>query len=707
MMLKYYGLRDLTGLLRVKTSVGITGTSLFNLTQTLKYFGFDAECYDLSLKKLRQKTLPAIVHLDNKHFAVVYKITDRYVYLADPAIGKIKLRHSDFTLKWKGVTLVASILENQNLHKVREIANNYQTKLKQVRKEFYWNTLKSFLPILGVLLLLSFLLQLLAMVLPFFTQNIIDVVLPNNDVDWLTTLILSLLFAIILIIVLSHLRNQIVAKASVRFEFVFFKKLFEHLIQLKQSYFDAHRKEDLLQRFEENLKIRGGFSTNVLQSIMDLIFVVNFVVVMFIYQAHLAAWALGFIVLSLITTVFFVPKMRALEYQVYQQNVLTTESLLDALQGIQNLKLLNAEQIKLRQWSNLYGEALDPIRQSIQTRNLLDLIFRSIILFGQIVIYGYGANLVIQHNLQVGEYVAFVTIFTIATFSLDRVSSLWYLIMDLSIAYDRLNDTFMQPKDNRVGTCELEALTEESRRPQITIKDLQFAYGLSSQEYSLENISLSISYGQKIGIVGRNGSGKTTLVKLLAGLYTHYSGVLQVNGVEIRDIPSTQLRQVIAVVPQEVYLFSGTIRENMLMANPDASDDEIYAALKLADMQDYIEQCYAGLDQLLIQNGANLSHGQRRKLAFARLFISRADIVILDEASSALDIETERRILSHLKSHFPRQTIISVAHRLYTVKNADKIVVLDNGKIVEQGKHEELMAGKGFYFTFVTTYLDH
>jgi ABC-type multidrug transport system fused ATPase/permease subunit len=241
----------------------------------------------------------------------------------------------------------------------------------------------------------------------------------------------------------------------------------------------------------------------------------------------------------------------------------------------------------------------------------------------------------------------------------------------------------------------------------ITYKNVSFKYREQEEKYALKDLSFEIEHGNFIGIVGRNGSGKTTLVKLLSKLYENYKGEITLNDGELRNILPSQIREKISVVPQEVFLFNGTIKENIQYGNPKASTEEIIEAAKAADLHAFVESLYLGYNTMVGDSGSNMSGGQRLKIALARLLVSNPEIIILDEASSSLDVETEKKVMESIKSKFRGKTIISIAHRINTLQTADKILVLDDGKLIEQGNHKELMDLNGLYKKFIDTYITY
>jgi ATP-binding cassette subfamily B protein len=277
------------------------------------------------------------------------------------------------------------------------------------------------------------------------------------------------------------------------------------------------------------------------------------------------------------------------------------------------------------------------------------------------------------------------------------------MMAKVSVSFTKLNDILIEEQEEN----QVAPITNSIDKPSITIKNLNFKYNGNSKNYNLKDINLNIKFGEHIGIAGRNGSGKSTLVKLLVNLYKDYEGEIYLNNTEVRQIPLSLLRKKIFLFSQETSLFAGSIRDNILIANPDADEKQLVEAGKLADLHNTVKKLYLGYNHYTGDNGNTLSGGQKVKIAFARLFISNPDIIILDEAGSALDMESEKTITDNLKKTFKDKTIITIAHRLHTLESADKILFLDNGCIVEQGSHRELVAGKGKYFNMIKNHITY
>ncbi len=704
MIFKYYGFYNVRNILAKLAHVSTEGTDLYTISEIAESMGFETDGYQLKYDDINQLNLPCIAHYDGNHFVVIYKATNSHIWIADPAYGKDRLTKEEFSSKWNGIVL--NMIPREDLFQNKdmlELIDERKARLKDTFKNFYLAVLSPFKKVFSEILLASFVLQIVGLALPFFTQAIIDNVLVSQNKQLLFAILLGMICIFFTQIILTYARNVLLNQFKVQLELNFFSRFFQHFISLRQSFFDAYKREDFINRFQENLKIRQFLNPSILQSSLDFTFIITYLIILFIYNSFLALTALIFMVVYVGTTVYFTPRLKQLENKVFHENVKTMGQFLDTLLGIQNVKLLGIEKLKFWKWKNQYTKALNKVLTTEQTYINLSTLLSAIAFFSQAAVYWTGAYLAFQQEMTIGQYIAFITIFTVVINSVTNLSNLWFLFTELSVSYERLNDILVEPSEKIDIT---ESLPIPREKNDIEFKKLNFKYQENREDWVLEDINLKIETGSFIGIVGRNGSGKSTLVKLIARLYDSYEGKLTVGGLELRSHDPFQYRKRVAVIPQDIYLFDGTIKENILYGNPQATDEEVIEASKKAQLHDFVKENYLGYNLKIGENGMNLSGGQKLRIAFARLFVSNPEIIILDEASSALDLESEASITKNLLEHFKGKTIISVAHRLSTVKNCDEILVMDKGQIVERGSHDQLVKSGGIYEQFLNAYLN-
>ena len=704
MIFKYYGYYNIQTLLIKLTEVTSEGSNLYSLAEVAQQFGFNADAYELDYEHLSQIQLPCIAHYNGIHFIVIYKFTEEFVWIADPAYGKDKLTKEEFLKKWNGIVLTVEptpeIFKNKDLD---ESVTEFMKERKSLFTKFYKPVLSSLKGVMREILIATAVLQVLGLAVPFFTQTIIDNVLVNQNKKLLVAILIGMCAIFLTQILLLYVRNILLVQFRINFELDFFSRFFKHFISLKQKYYDNNRREDFMARFQENITIRQLVNPTVIESIIDLLFVLLYVPVLIIYNLKLGLIALFFVLIYAAFTMYYAPIMRSLVYKVFYKNLETLGEFLDALLGIKSVKLLSIENFKFWQWKNKYKKTLNVVSESEQKGIMLHSLQRSIYFLSQIAVFWIGAYMTFNNEITIGQYIAITAIFLIVLNSLNNLSMIWYNLTELWVSLGRLNDVLIQETEN----SSVLDLVNNFSTDKIAAQNLSFRYNEKGADYVLKNMSFNISKGEHIGIVGRNGTGKTTLVKLLLNLYPEYEGNIYFDTNELRKLNPLVLRKKVFLFPQDLYIFSGTIKENILCGNLVASTEDVIRAAKLADLHDFVKSQHLGYNQKVGDSGSNLSGGQKLKIGFARLFVSNPDIIILDEASSALDVESEKLIMQNIKQHFAGKTIITIAHRMHTLKTADRIWVIDNGEIVEDGNHDELMKREGLYYRFMTTYIDY
>ena len=704
MIFKYYGYYNIQPVLAELGEISTEGIDLYTISEIAEDFGFKTDAYRLGFDSLVDIGLPCVAHYEGNHFVVIYKVDKDDVWIADPAFGKDKVEKTAFRKKWNGIVLsiepTKEIFSNKDLV---EVVEESRQRHKTIFQRFYWSSILPYKGVLLEILLATFVLQLLGLAIPFFTQTIVDNVLVNQNKKLLFGILMGMLVVFAGQILLFYVRNMLLVQFKVRFEFDFFSKFFSHFISLPQKYYDNHHREELIARFRENLKIRELTNPAILQNVIDLFFIIGYLPLLLIYNWQLGLISIIFSFTYMLITILYTPKIRNLLNKIFYKDASVLGKFMDTLLGINSVKLLGIEKLKFWKWQGEYKRNLNTVLTSTKAQIHLMTFQKSLHYIAQMVIYWLGAYMTFQGALTLGQYLAFITIFTIILNALNNVSHLWLNLTQLSVTVARLNDVLVQQKEKAPlqNQFNLDTIT------QIRLENVHFKYNRQQEKNILDGMNLTIQKGEKIGIVGRNGAGKTTLVKLLVNLYPQYEGNIWLNQTEVRQINPRILRKKVFLFPQDIYVFNGTIRENIAYANPSAKMDAIIAAAKLATLHDFVKSLYLGYNHKIGEGGSNLSGGQKLKVGFARLFLSNPDVIILDEASSMLDLQTEQRILQNVQSHFGGLTIISIAHRLNTLRNSDRILVLDKGKVVEQGNHGQLMAQKGLYFDFLRAYVDY
>ena len=625
MIFKYYGYYNIQPVLAELGEISTEGIDLYTISEIAEDFGFKTDAYQLGFESLTDIGFPCVAHYEGNHFVVIYKVDINYVWIADPAFGKDKIEKAIFENKWNGIVLsiepTKEIFSNKDL---MEVVEESKQRHKSIFQRFYWSSLLPYKGVLFEILIATFVLQILGLAIPFFTQIIVDDVLVNQNRKLLFGILLGMLVIFTGQVLLFYVRNMLLAQFKVRFEFDFFSKFFSHFISLPQKYFDNHHREELIARFQENLNIREFTNPAILQNVIDLFFIIGYLPLLLIYNLQLGLISIGFSFLYMLITIIFTPKIRNLLNKIFYKDAAVLGKFMDTLLGINSVKLLGIEKLKFWKWQGEYKRNLNTVLTSTKAQIHLMSFQRSLHYIAQMVVYWLGAYKTFQGTLSLGQYLAFITIFTIILNALNNVSHLWLNLTQLSVTTARLNDVLVQqaeiaPLQNQFN---LDTIT------QIRLEDVRFKYNRQQEKNILDGLNITIQKGEKIGLVGRNGAGKTTLVKLLVNLYPQYEGKIWVNQTEVRQIHPRILRKKIFLFPQDIYVFNGTFRENIACANPSAKMDDIISAAKLAELHDFVKSLYLGYNHKIGEGGSNLSGGQKLKIGFARLFLSNPDVII-------------------------------------------------------------------------------
>jgi ATP-binding cassette subfamily B protein len=708
MIFKHYGLYNSRHLFNQLSDADTQGCTLYLLQQISEMFGFKTDNYQTNYENLEKLSFPCVAHYQGSHFVVIYGYSAKSVEVANPlSNGKETISKEEFLKLWNGsiVTFKATkdLKSNQN---ALELAAKHKIHYKDVVKHYYYDILYNMRGLGIQLLLATFTLEFLSLALPFFTQIIVDKAIVYQNRKLLFAVLAGMLLVLVAQVTLTHARNTLLAQFKAQFEFDFFSRFFEHFIHLRQKFFDQNKREDLINRFKESAYIRQALSPSSAQATMETVMMFIYSVVLYLYHPFLAFIANFFMVACLVSLFVISQKRNVFIDKIFTENGKSMGEFIDALSGIQNLKLLSVEHIRMWRWGSQYRKNMNVVLDLEYLDNFLVTMMRTSYFTSLVAVYWYGAYLTFENEMTIGQYVAFNSIFFFIMNNLNKTIILATVFGQLKMILKKLNEILIQPREEQ----DLQLEQTEIIKPTITLDKVSFGYvnkyAAEEKKLILDNISLTIPYGNYVGIVGRNGSGKTTFVKLLAKLYDDFEGTISLNGIPIQKLHTYFYRRKVVTIPQQVHIFNDTIKNNILYGNPEATMEQVIEAAKLADIHDYIISNTLNYNTRVGESGVKLSGGQQLKIAFARLFLMNPEIIILDEASSALDVETEQKIIYNLQRHFKGKTIISIAHRLNTLVSADMLLVIDKGKLVEQGTHAELIGKDGIYAQFMKTYVN-
>jgi len=644
--------------------------------------GLSAQLVQVPAVAISRLQAPALIRWQES-FAVLYRISERELVIAAPEVGLIRRQPQDFADAWgaEGQVLLLKAPEGE----------------RQERFSLRWflPSIQRYRGILIQVFVASFFVQLFGLANPLMTQVIIDKVLVQKSADTLDVLGFFLLGVAVFEALLTALRTYLFVDTTNRIDLSLGSEVINHLLRLPLNYFDRRRVGELAGRINELENIRQFLTGTALTVVLDAVFSVIYIVVMFIYSWLLTLVALATVPLFAGLTLVVSPIVRRQLRTKAERYADTQSYLVEVLSGIQTVKAQNIELKSRWQWQERYARYISSGFKTVLTSSTASSFSGFLNQLSGLLLLWVGAHLVLANQLTLGQLIAFRIIAGYVTSPLLRLIQLWQNFQETALSIERLSDVLDAPQE-----------ADEANRHNIPMPEIQGAVRYEGVTFSfvkngppqLVNINLDFPPGVFVGIVGQSGSGKSTLMKLLQRLYEPNSGRILVDGYDISKVELYSLRRQLGMVLQDTLLFNGTVQENIALTNPDATSDEIIAAAKVAAAHEFIMALPQGYNTVVGERGSALSGGQRQRIAIARTVLQNPKLLILDEATSALDYNSERLVCDNLAEAFAGRTVFFITHRLSTVRNADVILMMDQGSVVEQGTHAELMALKGRYY---------
>ncbi len=652
------------------------------LLRIAKDEGFKSKFKKLTLDNLSKYPLPAIARFSDGMYVTILKvdIDKQEVLLFD------KQNNQPYTKPFE---------EFKQIAKDEVIILKHKTANDQIKFGFIWfyNQIMNYKKIVGEILLASFVVQLFGLVTPLFTQVILDKVLVHQSISTLNVIAVAFSAVIVFELLLNLVRNYIFIHTTSKIDSKLGSKLFFHLISLPLVYFENRKVGNIIARVRELDQIREFIANKSITVILDVLFSFVFVIMMFMYSVKLTLIAVGFVFIIGMLYFFITPELRRRLEEKFQMGAQSNSYLVESVTGMQTVKSLAIEGSMQKKWEGYLSSYVQSGFKLTNLSNTLSSLSTLLQKLMTLSILYFGVGLVIEQQLSVGQLIAFQMFANQFSNPILRLVGLWNEFQQTLLSVDRLGDILNSPTEN----VNKKAITLPRVNGDVRFENVSFKYNPNAPQV-LNNFTLNVKAGESIGLVGRSGSGKSTLTKLIQRLYIANEGAIFVDGVDIRHMNPSWLRQNIGVVLQDNYLFSGTIKENIEFALPGSPMANIIRAARIAGADEFISELPEGYDTLVGERGSSLSGGQRQRIAIARALISNPKVLIFDEATSALDYESEKIIQNNMNAIKQGRTMFIVAHRLSTVKECSKIVVMDKGNIVEIGTHDELLNKKGYYY---------
>ncbi len=706
MIARHYGRFYSLEHLRELTYVGKQGVTLLGISDAAEEIGLQTLAVHTTYDQFQSVIpVPCIAHWgDAEHFVVVYRVSKHSVWIADPAEGKFKISKEEFIQKWandktkegeaQGVLLLLQITPEFYQQDGEEIDKSGFRHVFSYFRNYKWLLSQLFL---GILLG-----GILQFIFPFMMRAIVDTGITNIDMGFIQLILISQLVLFATQTAVEYVRSWILLHVSGRVNITLISDYLFKLTKLPIRFFDSKMSGDLIQRVADHERVKRFLSSTSLLSIFSLLNYVAFGVILFLWHKGIFVTYLLGTVLYIAWVGYFIRWRKEIDYRRFDQMAENQSNLMELISGMQDIKLYNAEKQKRWAWeriqAKLFRTSLSTMRiQQIQRggANFINETKNLIIIF-------LAATAVLSAELSLGTLVAILYILGLVNTQMPTLIDFLIGYQETKISLQRMNEIHTKRDEERPNE-KISILPETSN---LVLEDVSFQYNGPHSPMVLKDVNVRIPKGKIVAIVGRSGSGKTTLMKLLLNFYPPTEGMIKVGDINMANISHKMWREKCGVVMQDGFLFSDTIAKNIALGAEIVDKKQLLKAVKLANIQSFIETLPLGYNTRIGQDGLGLSEGQKQRLLIARAIYKNPDYLFFDEATTALDTFNEMVVMENLEDFFYRKTVVIIAHRLSTVRNADMIIVLEDGEVVEQGNHDELTYLRGAYFQLVRNQLE-
>ncbi|MBN2658349.1 MAG: peptidase domain-containing ABC transporter [Spirochaetales bacterium] len=675
---KQHGLKIPIARIRQIAGTDKEGTNAYGLILAAEKLGFDAKGVRAEAEHLNDKLpLPAVAHVvkdDLLHYVVIHKIKKNKLVIADPAEGIVHYAMEDFLKIWSGVLILLTPSES-----FEKKADN-----KGLFSRFF-SLLNPHRKLMAEIILSSFLLTLLGMIGAFYFKYLIDEVFISGLLDSLHVVTIGMIVLTVFRILLGAFRQHLLVYLTQKIDLSLVFTYYRHVLKLPLSFFDSRRVGEILSRLNDASKIQEALSGATLSVILDSTMVIGAGIILYLQSSTLFLISLAIIPFSAAILLLFVKPFQRKQRQVMAESAETESQLVESVSGIGTLKAINGEKQAIEETESRFFKTVQTSFTIAKMENIQSSLEDFVTVLGGLLILWIGGILVIKGTISIGQLITFNALLAYFHQPIQNLIGLQPALQEAYVAAERLGEIL----DLEIETPDEDLLAPANLKGEIEFNNISFRYG--TREDVISDLTLSIKPGEKVAIVGESGSGKTTLVKILFKYYLPQKGTVTVDGYDIRDLDTENLRNRIGYVPQDIVLFSGSVRDNIAYGNREATFESIVRAAELAQAHDFINELPLRYRTKVGERGATLSGGQRQRIALARAILNNPQILILDEATSSLDSISERAIHNTIDELSRDITTIIIAHRLSTVVKCDKIVVMEKGEIREWGTHQELI----------------
>lgn len=681
------------------------GVSLLGINDAANKLGLKTLCVKASMNELDKISLPAILHWNQKHFVVLYKIKKgRKYYIADPGKGLTTHTNKEMQEHWLSTNSkgVAMMLEpTPHFYDTKNASGVGEKEIHSFR--FLYGYVRRYYKYFGMIAVGLALGSIIQLVLPFLTQAIVDKGIKHQDLNIILLILFGQLMLTISRTFIDFLRRWILLRISMKINISLISDFFIKLLKLPMSFFDTKLLGDLMQRMNDHGRVNNFLTQNVLNIVFSLLTLIVFSVVLVIYDKFVF---LVFLIGSMLYggwIALFLKRRKVIDYELFEQQAINNNRTYEFIMSMQEIKLQDCEQRKRQEWEHIQKDLFKIQQKSLRLQQQEEAGGIFINELKNIAITVMSAAAVIEGNMTLGMMLAVQYIIGQLCSPVEQLMDFFYSLQDVKISLERINEIHsMEDENGKAGL--LTSIKQKSKG--INIQNVIFKYNPHVLTKTIDHVDIQIPQGKVTAIVGASGSGKTTLIKLILGYYSVVEGRICIGSTNINDVNKQWWRRQCGVVMQDGVIFSESIAKNIAVDDAEIDQVRLLEAAKISCIFDYVMGLPLKFDTKIGRDGIGLSQGQKQRILIARAVYKNPEYIFLDEATNSLDANNERKIVENLDRFYKGKTVVIVAHRLSTVKNADQIVVIDHGKVVETGTHDTLTLKRGAYFQLVKNQLE-